>query len=486
MLSFNQHNYQQWFHGAIQRVSARAEVAAPYLTALKNEVTDELHAISRWVSLSKCTSVLIDVGGDAATMVASIFTPTLDEEQALRPALGPFPWCGLCSVVLAEYRDDLYVTQALKARGAKVLVLNSTASVLSGVRRVGNKSLRRALPLAAIVDVIAELLGPSQQLLLRLGEGLEAAHASVLISHLIMEQALCRTHRLLLASRWRGETMGTSATSAANVTMDFARRMRSMLSAAVTPHETCATVCTRAECSRGIVSRAASGGMAVNRGGMAFNRRQPWPTRCLANGPSTLGVRRAMANDSGAAMVTQKSIIPPMTSQALAAHTDAKKPALASASRQLSVHALQLAAHAAAELHAVGQLIWAHNCTHAYLDIGSNIGVQIRKLYEPHKYTGAAVLPIFDTYFGRDITSRCAAVCAVGVEPNPRHGMRLSILTSRLHRAGRTAIAILPAAAATAVGVLPLSRSRGSTMDRWNDIGASSVRRCAQLGPCVE
>jgi len=29
-----------------------------------------------------------------------------------------------------------------------------------------------------------------------------------------------------------------------------------------------------------------------------------------------------------------------------------------------------------------------HKCTGAYLDVGSNIGVQIRKLYEPHKYAG--------------------------------------------------------------------------------------------------
>lgn len=41
----------------------------------------------------------------------------------------------------------------------------------------------------------------------------------------------------------------------------------------------------------------------------------------------------------------------------------------------------------------------AHNCTGAYIDVGSNIGVQIRKLYEPHKYKG------FDPNL-KDIASR--------------------------------------------------------------------------------
>ena len=35
-------------------------------------------------------------------------------------------------------------------------------------------------------------------------------------------------------------------------------------------------------------------------------------------------------------------------------------------------------------------------CYHVYLDVGSNIGVQVRKLYEPRKYPDAYVHEIFD------------------------------------------------------------------------------------------
>lgn len=42
------------------------------------------------------------------------------------------------------------------------------------------------------------------------------------------------------------------------------------------------------------------------------------------------------------------------------------------------------------------------NCYHVYLDVGSNVGIQVRKLYEPHLYKGAAVLKLFDQHFGPD------------------------------------------------------------------------------------
>ena len=39
-------------------------------------------------------------------------------------------------------------------------------------------------------------------------------------------------------------------------------------------------------------------------------------------------------------------------------------------------------------------------CRHVFLDMGTNTGVQIRKLYEPHLFPNASVLPIFDKFFG--------------------------------------------------------------------------------------
>ena len=39
-------------------------------------------------------------------------------------------------------------------------------------------------------------------------------------------------------------------------------------------------------------------------------------------------------------------------------------------------------------------------CYHVYLDMGTNLGVQIRKLYQPHLFPNATVLPVFEKYFG--------------------------------------------------------------------------------------
>ena len=59
-------------------------------------------------------------------------------------------------------------------------------------------------------------------------------------------------------------------------------------------------------------------------------------------------------------------------------------------------------------------------CYHVYIDVGSNIGVQIRKLFEPHLYPRAKVRKIFQHFFG-DVELRSEGVCAVGFEPNPNH-----------------------------------------------------------------
>ena len=85
------------------------------------------------------------------------------------------------------------------------------------------------------------------------------------------------------------------------------------------------------------------------------------------------------------------------------------------------------------------------DCNLVYLD--TNFGLQIRweigykyhccypslfrKLYEPHLYPGAQVLKVFDEYFGDFQTNQRISylgckisnlnVCAVGLEPNPKH-----------------------------------------------------------------
>ena len=55
----------------------------------------------------------------------------------------------------------------------------------------------------------------------------------------------------------------------------------------------------------------------------------------------------------------------------------------------------------------------ADGCGHVYLDVGSNIGVQVRKLFEPEKYPGAPILPHYDQLFGKPDYRR-KHVCAFG------------------------------------------------------------------------
>lgn len=61
----------------------------------------------------------------------------------------------------------------------------------------------------------------------------------------------------------------------------------------------------------------------------------------------------------------------------------------------------------------------ADGCRDVYLDLGSNTGVQIHKLYNPAAFPEGIVAPVFDTYFG-DRGNRLG-VCSFGWEPNPAH-----------------------------------------------------------------
>ena len=89
----------------------------------------------------------------------------------------------------------------------------------------------------------------------------------------------------------------------------------------------------------------------------------------------------------------------------------------------------------------IDQFLTQMSCKHAYLDMGTNIGVQIRKLFEPHKYASAEVLPVFDEVFG-PIADRCANTCAIGFEPNPTHKERLDELQQKLRAAGASVLVL--------------------------------------------
>ena len=64
-------------------------------------------------------------------------------------------------------------------------------------------------------------------------------------------------------------------------------------------------------------------------------------------------------------------------------------------------------------------------CYHVYIDVGSNIGVQVRKLFEPYKYPRSPVHKIFNANFGNPkersklSSNERNIVYAVGFEPIP-------------------------------------------------------------------
>ena len=81
-------------------------------------------------------------------------------------------------------------------------------------------------------------------------------------------------------------------------------------------------------------------------------------------------------------------------------------------------------------------------CYHIYLDVGSNIGIQVRKLFEPEKYSGAKALPIYDAVFGnidrrkKENHANGKRICAVGFEPNPGHTKYLKEVEASYNKCG--------------------------------------------------
>lgn len=75
-------------------------------------------------------------------------------------------------------------------------------------------------------------------------------------------------------------------------------------------------------------------------------------------------------------------------------------------------------------------------CEWVYLDFGTNIGVQIRKLFEPERYPNNPTEPFFTEWFGANVTLRRERVCAVGFEPNPMHAEKLDRMESCYNQMG--------------------------------------------------
>lgn len=94
----------------------------------------------------------------------------------------------------------------------------------------------------------------------------------------------------------------------------------------------------------------------------------------------------------------------------------------------------------------------ADGCRHVYLDVGSNIGVQVRKLYQPELYPNSPVLEIFDKVFGGNTTrtkkTEHSGLCSFAFEAHPSHTEHLTNLSKCYQKAGWRAVWFTPVAVA--------------------------------------
>jgi hypothetical protein len=152
---------------------------------------------------------------------------------------------------------------------------------------------------------------------------------------------------------------------------------------------------------------------------------------------------------------------------------------------------------------AIDSLIDTFGCRGGvYWDVGSNIGLQISKLYEPELYHGNKAEPEFAKAFGPP--PRCG-VCTIALEPNPSHAPRLTTMSQR-YRAAGIGVLFLPVAASDSDGfvdfyinVSPMKAGRepidlGASasplkavhqLARFNEQSNATRVRCADLSRLV-
>ena len=139
-------------------------------------------------------------------------------------------------------------------------------------------------------------------------------------------------------------------------------------------------------------------------------------------------------------------------------------------------------------LSSVGQLAaipaLGNGCYHVYLDLGTNTGIQLRKLYEPDRYPNNGIEHRFLQYFGPISSTEPAQLaverqrnetrrntCAFGWEPNPHHAAYLTNFTTVYQAAGYR----LYISAETAVG------TRNGTVEFKSDNDVNNAEWASQV-----
>jgi len=97
----------------------------------------------------------------------------------------------------------------------------------------------------------------------------------------------------------------------------------------------------------------------------------------------------------------------------------------------LVLYALALSSSAVAHTHL------ADGCARVYVDFGTNLGIQFRKLYEPHLFDGYGEGNPSEEVFASAFGTERDDVCSFGFEPSPRHTARLRDLQQAYWSTGR-------------------------------------------------
>lgn len=110
----------------------------------------------------------------------------------------------------------------------------------------------------------------------------------------------------------------------------------------------------------------------------------------------------------------------------------------------------------------------ADGCRLIYFDVGSNIGVQVRKLFEPEKYPEAKILSHFEQAFGSPDFRRSnySGICVFGFEANPSHFKHLKRLEDCYQNMGWR-VHFFPAAAGAVDGNVSFYSDDNPNYEEW-------------------
>ena len=121
----------------------------------------------------------------------------------------------------------------------------------------------------------------------------------------------------------------------------------------------------------------------------------------------------------------------------------------------------------------------ADECQDIYFDFGSNLGVQVRKWFEPYKYTDAKATWLYEDLFGVGFVHRRRTSCTFGFEISPRHKPRLEHLQTCYKKSNWRAYFLDFAVGAVSGEKLTVYGNPKSRMEDWgaNVMGSELVSK---------